>query len=106
MSLTPDRIHAMRSRDAADARDQLFKAEGLLLDLERAIGVWADSVRATAELRHGADAPNEVLWADPDYSAALDAVSEIAEAKSRLQKTARSMNRAEQDTADVSEGGS
>jgi hypothetical protein len=44
-------------------------------------GVWADDVRQEAERRHGADAADEILWADPEYSSALDGGQPIRQAK-------------------------
>jgi hypothetical protein len=76
MNLTPDQIKDMRRRDAIEVRARLSEAEHAVASLQLGIGVWADSVRATAELRYGADAADAVLWADPGYSRALNAVRE------------------------------
>lgn len=102
--MTPDKIKAMRERDAKDASSKLTQATAMVRELERAIGVWADSVRATAELRHEAGAADAVLWADTDYKAALDAMSAVAAAKERLEVAFDRMVGADQLSEDIAKG--
>jgi hypothetical protein len=85
VDLTPAQVKRLRRRDAAEARTRLAAAERALASLRLSLGAWGDSMRATAELRHGADAANEVLWADPGYSRALNA---FGEAESAIAKVA------------------
>jgi hypothetical protein len=94
MALTPEKIDAMRVRDAEAAGRYLLDAEAAVRSLNLSIGVWADSVRATAELRHEPGAEDKVLWADADYSAALDAVREVAAVKERLEAAAKAFTKA------------
>lgn len=104
MTLTPEQIKAMRDGDTAQAHATLLKAQVMILDLERAIGVWCDSVRATAELRHELNTADEILWADEDYSAALNAVAEVAAAKEKLAATSKAFSDAEMASENIAEG--
>jgi hypothetical protein len=96
MSLTPDQITDMRKRDAVEVRTRLSAAEHAVASLQMGIGVWADSVRASAELRYGPDAADAVLWAAPDYSRALDAVKEIQLAVNKLAEAKEEFTMAEE----------
>lgn len=86
----------LREREAAAARERLDTAAVMLAGVRRVLALWSDSVRADAEQRHGADAPDEVMWADPAYSAALDAIGEAAKAAERLAAAAEAFRKAEQ----------
>lgn len=94
MALTPDKIQSMRERDAEAAGRCLLNAETAVRNLDRTVCVWADSVRAAAELRHEPGAPDDVLWAEADYSAALDAVREVTAAREQLAAAARTFREA------------
>jgi len=84
MSLTPDQVKRLRRRDAAAVRTQLDAAERAVNGLRFGVGAWADSMRASVELRHKPDTADEVLWAAPDYSRALNAFSAIERAITEL----------------------
>jgi hypothetical protein len=96
MSLTPDQVKGMRRRDAVEVRIRLSAAEHAVASLQLGIGVWADSVRANAELRYGADAADAVLWAAPDYSRALEAVKEIQLAVNKVAEAKEEFTMAEE----------
>ena len=74
----------LRQNDAAALQRRLAEARQAVEGLSLAWGVWADDVRQQAEYRHGADAADETLWADPDYSRALDGGQPISQAKEAI----------------------
>ena len=69
----------LRQRDAIALGRRLAEAQRAIEDLNLAWGVWADDVRQDAERRLGTDA-DETLWADQDYSRALDGGGPIRQA--------------------------
>jgi hypothetical protein len=95
VSLTPDQVKSLRARDAADVGKQLQAARNAVTALEQTILIWSDSVRAAAEEIHGADAPSELLWTLPEYSASLDAIREVQAARDRLSDAATKFGNAE-----------
>jgi hypothetical protein len=81
---TPART--LRERDAGTLRRSLDEARTAVENLHTAWGVWADDVRQDAERRHGPDAPEQTLWADPEYSLALDGGLPTYAAKEAVQQ--------------------
>jgi hypothetical protein len=77
---------SIREHDADALRRSLDEARTAVENLHTAWGVWADDVRQDAERRHGPDAPEETLWADPDYSLALDGGTPAYAAKEAVQQ--------------------
>ena len=88
----------LRERDAETVRRSLAYAWQAVETLHTAWGLWADDVRQDAERRHGPDATNETLWADPEYSLALDGGQPISQAKEAVQQASAWFARAEADT--------
>jgi hypothetical protein len=76
----------LRERDADTLRRSLAEARAAVENLHTAWGVWADDVRQDAERRHGPDAADETLWADPDYSLALEGWVPASAAKDAVQQ--------------------
>jgi hypothetical protein len=89
----------LRQRDAKALQRRLADARQAVEDLSMAWGVWADDVRQEAEHRHGADADAEILWADPEYSRALDGGEPIRQAKDAVLNAEAWFTRAEAATA-------
>jgi hypothetical protein len=81
---TPART--LREQDADTLRRSLAEARTAAANLHTAWGVWADDVRQDAERRHGPDAADETLWADPEYSLALDGGLPTHAAKEAVQQ--------------------
>jgi hypothetical protein len=90
---TPART--LRERDAGTLRRSLDEARTAVENLHTAWGVWADDVRQDAERRHGPDASEQTLWADPEYSLALDGGLPTYAAKEAVQQAAAWFARAE-----------
>jgi hypothetical protein len=90
---TPART--LREQDADTLRRSLAEARTAVENLHTAWDVWADDVRQEAERRHGPDAADETLWADPDYSLALDGGTPTLAAKEAVQQAAAWFARAE-----------
>jgi hypothetical protein len=76
----------LREQDAATLRRSLAEARTAVENLHTAWGVWADDVRQDTERRHGPDAADETLWADPEYSLALDGGLPTIAAKEAVQQ--------------------
>jgi hypothetical protein len=85
----------LRERDAGTLRRSLDEARTAVENLHTAWGVWADDVRQDAERRHGPDAADETLWADPEYSLALDGGLPASAAKEAVQQASAWFARAE-----------
>ena len=79
---------SLRQQDADALRRQLARTGQAIDDLRLAWGVWADDVRQEAEHRHGLDATDQTLWADPEYSAALNVGGPALEAAEAIQRAA------------------
>jgi hypothetical protein len=90
---TPART--LRERDADTLRRSLAEARTAVENLHAAWGVWADDVRQDTERRHGPDAADETLWADPEYHLALDGGLPTYAAKQAVQQASAWFARAE-----------
>ena len=84
----------LRQRDAEAAKKHFATAGAALASLEFALGVWCDDVRADAEKRHETN-EDAILWDDPEYKRALDAVGAIRHAKAKLAETRQAFNDSE-----------
>jgi hypothetical protein len=89
------RARMLREQDADTLRRSLAKARTAVENLHTAWGVWADDVRQDTERRHGPDASEETLWADPEYSLALDGGMPTYAAKEAVQQATAWFARAE-----------
>jgi len=91
-----------RKREAEAMRKRLNAAIAAVDTLDLGWGIWADTVRQDAEVRHGVAYPvpleeaDAVLFDDPEYGTALDCGKALDQAKRALHDALASFSRIEE----------
>ena len=92
----------LRKHEAKVMRKRLDAAIAAVDAVERAWGLWADSVRQDAEARHGVAYPvpieeaDAVLLDDPEYGTALDCGKVLDQVEHALQDALGNFRQVEQ----------